>query len=272
MSKYIKKYRPFIDAGIREAITYKTNWIFMMIGNILGCFISFFLWKSVFLSSEKPDFMGFSIEQMTIYIFVTFITNNMISSGGTYDIGEEIKDGSIAMRMLKPISYNFTFLFQEIGNKLINVVLVFIPLILGVEIYRYVTTGVLRFSFINFTMYVISIMLAYLVNFFFNICYGFTAFIFKNLWGSNMLKNCLVNFLSGVVIPLAFLPLAVRKIFLILPFASLNYTPVMIYMGKYCGKEALCHMTLQFMWCIVFWIFSKIIWHMAVKYLCIQGG
>ena len=272
MPKCIKKYRPFINAGIQEAITYRVNWLFFIIGNILGCFIFYFLWKAVFLSSGETDFMGFTMEQMVLYIFITFITSNIIYSGGTYDIGEEIKDGSIAMRIIKPISYNFTFLFQEVGVKTIYVTFVFIPLMFAVEIYRYVSVGEVQFNAISFILYVVSVVLAYLINFFFNICYGFTAFFFKNLWGSNMLKNCLVNFLSGGVIPLAFLPLALRKIFLILPFASLNYTPVMIYMGKYCGTEALYYIVLQLIWCIIFWGLSKVVWCVAVKHLCIQGG
>ena len=32
-------------------------------------------------------------------------------------------------------------------------------------------------------LYLFSLTLAYLINFFFNICFGFTAFVFKNLWG-----------------------------------------------------------------------------------------
>lgn len=272
MNKYIKKYKPFIYTGIKEAITYRANWLFIICGNILGCFISFFLWKAVFESSTDSNFMGFSLEEMIIYVFITFITGNMINSGGTYNIGDEIKDGSIAMRMIKPISYNNTFLFQEIGNKIINVLIAFIPLIIGVEIYRYISAGEIRLSFTSLVMYAISVLLAYLINFFFNICYGFTAFFFKNLWGSNMLKNCLVNFMSGAVIPLAFLPVTLRNIFVALPFPSLNYTPVMIYMGKYQGKEAIYYIVVQLVWGVLFWLLSKIIWRVAIKHICIQGG
>lgn len=272
MNKYIKKYKPFIHAGIKEAITYRANWLFIIFGNIIGCFISFFLWKAIFESSSDSNFMGFSLEEMIIYVFITFITSNMINSGGTYNIGDEIKDGSIAMRMIKPISYNYTFLFQEIGNKIINVLIAFIPLIIGLEIYIYINTGDLIINFSSLFMYAVSVLLAYLINFFFNICYGFTAFFFKNLWGSNMLKNCLVNFMSGAVIPLAFFPTILRNIFIILPFSSLNYTPVMIYMGRYQGKEAVYYIAMQLIWCIIFWFLSKVIWRVAVKHLCIQGG
>ena len=115
-------------------------------------------------------------------------------------------------------------------------------------------------------------MLAYLINFFFNICFGFIAFVIKYLWGANMMKNCIVGFLSGAIIPLSFLPETLGRIFMILPFASLNYTPVMIYMGKYSGGWS-CFITSG---CSCFGRFllglSKLFWKLISRRLCVQGG
>lgn len=72
-----------------------------------------------------------------------------------------------------------------------------------------------------------------MINFYFNICFGFSAFVFKNLWGSNLLKNSLVAFMSGSLIPLVFFPKLIADLLHLLPFSSLVYTPVMIVIGKY---------------------------------------
>lgn len=272
MGKYLKIYTPFINAGMQEAVSYRINWLFVVFGNILGCFVSFFLWSAVYASTDGNTFMGFEYEQMIIYIFLTFLTSYIIGSGGTYDIGMEIKDGSIAMRLLKPISYNSTFLFQEFGSKMINIIILFIPLMAGVEIYRYHITGSVQFEIGRFLVYILSAFIAYLISFFFNICYGFTAFVFKNLWGSNMMKNCLVGFLSGNIIPIKFLPVAMANVLVYLPFASLNYTPVMIYMGIYNGAYMWFQILLQIVWCVFFWILTKVIWKCVIKHLTIQGG
>jgi ABC-2 type transport system permease protein len=132
--------------------------------------------------------------------------------------------------------------------------------------------GGIRFDILTFLIYLLSCVLAYLVNFFFNICFGFLAFVVKYLWGANMMKACVVGFLSGTIIPLAFLPKPLETAFLILPFASLNYTPVMIYMGKYTGLEMLWYMGLQLFWVFAFWALSKLLWKLSVKRLCVQGG
>lgn len=272
MRRKLKIYKPFINAGLQEATAYRANWIFLLLGNILGCFVSYFIWNAVFISGEGGTMNGFTMPQMVVYIFLMFLTTSLISSGGTYDIGEEIRDGSISMRMIKPISYNSTFLFQELGNKMITVCVLIVPLVIGVEICRTIFMGSIQFNIIGFLLYIVSCILAYLINFFFNICFGFIAFVIKYLWGANMMKNCIVGFLSGSVIPFSFLPDTLEKIFLFLPFASLNYTPVMIYMGMYNGFELLFYMGLQLFWVMAFWGLSKLLWHIATKYLCVQGG
>ena len=68
------------------------------------------------------------------------------------------------------------------------------------------------------------------------------------------------------------MPSRVAAVLDILPFASLSYTPVMIYMGMYSTGEILWHMGLQLFWLGVMICLSKIIWNSAVKHLSIQGG
>lgn len=272
MKRRLKIYTPFINAGLQEATTYRANWFFFIIGNIMGCFVSYFIWNAVFLSSGESSMNGFTMPQMVVYIFLMFLTTTLINSGGTYNIGEEIRDGSIAMRMIKPISYNSTFLFQELGNKIMTVFVIIIPLIIGVEICRGVLLGSAQFDFLLFLLYITSCVLAYLINFFFNICFGFIAFVIKYLWGANMMKNAIIGFLSGSVIPFSFLPDTLETIFLILPFSSLNYTPVMIYMGVYKGASLFFYLGLQLFWVLAFWGLSKLLWRIATKHLCVQGG
>ena len=179
MRRKLRIYLPFVNAGMQETATYRTNWIFMMLGNVLGCFISYFLWKAIFLSGDNASMNGFNMPQMVVYIFLIFLTATMINSGGTYDIGEEIRDGSIAMRLIKPVSYNGTFLFQELGNKLMTVCILIVPLVAGVEIVRFRLMGEVQFEVIRFFLYMLSAAFAYLINFFFNICFGFIAFFVR---------------------------------------------------------------------------------------------
>ncbi len=238
----------------------------------MSCFIMFFVWKAVFSSTDSQTFMGFSMEDMVVYLFITFLTGYLTYSDGTYAIATEIRDGSIAMRMIKPCSFDMCFLFQELGNKIFNVMVIFVPIVTGVEAYRWVITGACQFSVVNFLLYIVSLVLAYLISFYFNVSYGFMAFYLKNLWGADILKECIVNFLSGATIPLAFMPAALSTVLNLLPFSSLSYTPVMIYMGMYSPTQIVYRMLFQVFWLCMMILLSKAVWNHAVKRLCSQGG
>ena len=78
--------------------------------------------------------------------------------------------------------------------------------------------------------------------------------------------------MSGSLIPLAFMPDGLRLCLEYMPFASMSYTPVMIYMGKYAGYEILFRIGLQALWAVLLYGLSKLIWMGAIKKLCVQGG
>ena len=272
MKRVKKVYFPFINAGMQEVATYRVNWIFFILGNIMTCVVSYFIWKAVYASGGAEALDGFTMADMAVYISLMFMTSTIIGSDASYVVGEEVRDGSISMRLIKPVSYNATFLFQELGNKLLTEMVLMIPLVIGVEVIRAVMSGAVGFDALRFLIYLFSCIAAYLINFFFNICFGFLAFVIKYLWGANMMKQCVVNFLSGTIIPLAFLPKGLEQAFLLLPFASLNYTPVMIYMGKYDGLTMCWYLGLQIFWAAAFWGLSKLLWKVCVKRLTVQGG
>ena len=111
-----------------------------------------------------------------------------------------------------------------------------------------------------------------LISFYFEICFGFLAFIFKNIWGLQMMKSAVVGFLSGAMVPLVFLPEQAQSILTLLPFSSLIFTPVMIYLGMFDTSQILMALSLQVFWLGFFIILSELIWRSVIKRLSIQGG
>uniref|UniRef100_A0A7C3IJK3 Antibiotic ABC transporter permease n=1 Tax=Gracilinema caldarium TaxID=215591 RepID=A0A7C3IJK3_9SPIR len=268
----LKAYTPFTSAGIQSAIAYKWNFLGFFFGQIFFTFVMFFLWRAVFRHTPGGLIGGFTFLDMTIYIFVANITGFLADTDASYVVGEEIVQGSISMRLIKPVSFNLSILFTELGQKLIIITLVAIPVFLGLEWFRYSQSGHLEFSIATFTIYLVSVSLSYLVMFFFDVCFGYLAFIFKNLWGINMLKFGVLNFLSGGMVPLGLLPMAIQRALTVLPFASMRYTPVMIYTGKYQGLMILSALGTQILWVLLLYGLSSLIWKLTERHLTIQGG
>ncbi|MCC9942839.1 antibiotic ABC transporter permease, partial [Streptococcus agalactiae] len=152
--------------------------------------------------------------------------NLLTRTDSSFMIGDEVKDGSIIMRLLRPVHFAASYLFMEIGSRWLIFLSIGVPFLLVITGVRLFLGTDLIQAIVLVVFYIISIILAFLINFFFNICFGFSAFVFKNLWGSNLLKNSLVAFMSGSLIPLTFFPKIVADILGFLPFSSLIYTPV----------------------------------------------
>lgn len=272
MNKIKRQYLPFTKAGIQTTMMYSINFIFRALSELLYCFVMFYLWKAVFESSGGDTFMGFDMNDMTLYLFMSNITACLTSSSADNTIASEIQDGSISMRLIKPINLNMSYLFADISTPVVMFFAFSIPTLTGLEIYRFIVNGEIMFNITNFLLYLLSAVLAYMISFYINMCFGFIAFYVTNLWGMGMLKKILLKFLSGSVIPFAFLPDIMKNIMSLLPFASLGYIPVMIYMGKYSTEELVFNLILQLFWVLMLSAVSKLVWRGAIKHLCVQGG
>ena len=272
MNKIRRQYLPFMRAGVQTMITYRMNFLGFVVGGLIYCFVMYYLWKAVFLSSGGETFMGFSMTDMVVFLFLSNVTGELTFSSVSNDIGEEIKDGSIAMRLIKPVNTDLSYLAAELGGAFLRLVILALPMMVGLEIYRYCVFGTVILNPLHLLFYLLSVILAYLISFRVNLCFGFVAFYVKNLWGIGILKNSIINFLSGSLIPLAFMPGWLRTTLEYMPFASMSYTPVMLYMGKYGTYEILFRIGIQVVWAVLLYGLSKLIWFGAIKKLCIQGG
>ena len=49
MVKLWRRYKPFINAGVQELITYRVNFLLYRIGDVMGAFVAFYLcWTAIF--------------------------------------------------------------------------------------------------------------------------------------------------------------------------------------------------------------------------------
>lgn len=111
LSKIKKIYGAFTRAGIQDAVAYRASFLGFFIGEIFICFVMYFIWRAVYMSKGDSSFMGFTMTDMMVYVFMSNIATFLVGTDATYSIAEEIKDGSIIMRLIKPVKVDLSFLF-----------------------------------------------------------------------------------------------------------------------------------------------------------------
>lgn len=272
MKKFFKMYKPFAISTIQRMLSYKVNFFIFILGSILKALVVFYLWKAVFDNSKQTIMNGFTLSEMIVYVFISTMIGGAISTNTVFTVGSEVKDGSIAMNLIKPISYRIRLLFEAIGEFLYGTICVTIPLWIILIIAKYITNEELPPNIMTIGAFILSTILGFLILFLFNFCFGLIAFFVTNVWGVNHLKDGIIIFFSGQLIPIAFFPVWLQNTLNFVPFGSLNYTPVMIYLNKITGIALLQSLGIQMLWLIIMFILSSILWNRAINKLTILGG
>lgn len=268
----ISEYWPFAKSEIQRNLAYRLSFFMNVLGGILQVIIIYYLWLAIFNSSGSQDINGFSRVEMVTYIFISFITSRAIAQNIDDFIGFEVKHGDVAMNLIRPIDYMKRVGAISVGNLILQTVIIFIPLWITFIIFRFFVLGEALPSIFTLMWFFLSLLLSFIILFLMNFCFGLTSFFVTYIWGVQVCKNALIKMLSGEIIPLVFFPVWLQSIFKILPFGSLNYTPVMIYMEKYKGNEVINSILIQLAWVIVLYLIMKWCWKKAILRLTIMGG
>lgn len=172
--------------------------------------VSYYLWKAIYRSSSSATINGFSLNQMIIYILISFLTSLIISVDILSDVYKEVRDGSIAINLIRPISYEKRMMFQALGNVMYNFTLIFIVGFIGISVLFYSYTGSL--SIINILLYLASTIIGVFINFYYSYCFALLSFKITNMWGLSQIMQAITQLLSGALIPIVFFPKILQKL------------------------------------------------------------
>lgn len=268
--KEIKTYLPFARNTFQKLISYKANVIIFMFGDLLMLAVTYYLWKAIYGSSSEEIINGFTLNQMIIYVFITFLTGLMTSVDISQDISREVLDGSIAINLVRPINYEKRMFFQGLGNVFYNFIVIFLVTFTLTTFLFYRYFG--DINVVNIIIYFVSITLGILISFYFSYIFGLFSFKITNMWGMSQIMQAIIQLLSGTLIPIAFFPTWVQAVVKLFPFSSIIYTPTMIYLGKLSSTEIVCSLGIQVFWIVLLMVIARSMWQAMIKNLTVVGG
>ena len=278
IKRTLKLYLPFSKAGVKIELAYKAQIVMWMIISFIEVFFVIFLYEAIYRNS--PDGMssvinGFSFYDMILYMITSFFFTFLMGSGDTsYDIATDIREGTIANTMTKPVSYRLRHLFTYFGVFGFDAVVVLLPF-LTVVYGIFIGTGLLQVTAGRFILNVIFFLLFTLIAGFVNnaLSYfiGLMVFYTDHLFGLNMARNAIQGFLGGQMVPLAYMG-TVGVVFSYTPFAFMNSVPVLTLMGKVDVMQAIIYILIALVWIFVIELANRLIFRHALKKLTVQGG
>ena len=271
-------YLPFAKAGVKTELSYKAQIVMWIVISFIEVFFILFLYQAIYRNS--PDGMGavingFTFDDMVLYMITSFVFSFVMGAGDTsYNIYTDIREGTIANTLTKPVSYRLRHLSTFLGMVALDVVIVMLPL-MTLTYGTFFALGMIKMKAIDFIVNLVFFFIFTILGCFMNdaISYfvGMLVFFTDHLFGLNMARTALQGFMAGKMVPLAYMGV-VGVIFSYTPFAFLGSVPVLTLMGKVAVLEIIVYIFVAIAWILVIELVNHLIFSYAMRKLTVQGG
>ena len=183
-----------------------------------------------------------------------------------------IRDGGISYELARPKNLYFMWYFKIIGQRLANVALRFLPLIVVTALLPspYQLGG--PASLQHFILFLLSLGFGTLLVTALTVFYPIIMLTTMNEKGAVGLIITLADILSGIVVPIPFFPKFLQVISSFLPFQYISDLPFRIYVGNIQLADGVFGICIQFIWIIIFILLGNILMRKNIKRVVVQGG
>lgn len=262
----MKAFAAYLKIAFKSNTIYRVDFLFSIIGTCVNIFIYCAIWKALYGDNIAVNSVSY---EMVTTNFILSLAMSSVFLTNDFAIQQKLWDGSISTDMVRPIDLRISILARDLGNIFFKLITHFtLSVIISI-----VFIGMLPpKSFVCLLLYVVGMILGFCVLWALSVIVQMSAFWIINVWSISTIKNVVVNVLSGIMIPLCFLPDTLRKIISFTPFESIYYIPVNIYLGKITGIDVFNAYFIQLLWFVVLFFIGNVMWNKGKKRIFVQGG
>lgn len=265
----MKKYRALIKASLMEILAFPLSTIATFFGNIVFFIFTYYLWHGIYNYSNSDVVSGLTCNDTIIYLALANVINVLLDASIIYHMEHDIRTGKIIINVLRPLDFQLITFFYASGYYIRGFVLFLLPTFLLIPLFTK-TTILLG---INCLYFLISLIFSILISFFIDFIVGTICIFTQSTWGINIMKQVIVSFLSGAVLPLTFFPEKLRIIVEFLPFQAMFHIPISILTNSSLLFDDIIKMLgCQVLWIVITFVISKRFWKFSSRYIAINGG
>lgn len=250
----LNKYLETAKVLFKAQLAYRFDTVISMVFTVSKILLAYVLWGAIF--GKQSVIAGFTFNSMlSYYITSSFVTQLDQSSGTGRQISDEIKNGRFSKYIIKPMSIFGYFAAQTAGVSAFLLSFNLIAAILWVIIFH------VEIVFTGSSLLIISAIVLIILGLIFmlqlNYYIGILAFKFVDIWIFMMIKDNIVQFITGSFIPLTILPAGIIKVMGYFPFYYVSYLPSMLILGRN-RDEIMAGIICLLCWNAAFWILNSI--------------
>jgi len=273
-SASLRLYMGFVRLAFLKFLAFRLRYYTGVISYTIFVAGNAYLYKALFASrpvveAGPVEIGGLTLPEMITYIAVAWIGRSFTFNNIDRTLAFQVQKGEIAMQLIKPYHVQTVMMFEAMGEAAFRLLMFTLP-IMAVVVPVFKLQGPPDPALYAWTL--LSFILALVIGSQLNFLTGCLAFRLKNITGVIRAKHISMDFLSGVLVPFSFFPLWFQTVASWLPFQSLSYVPVTIYLGKRTGPELTSAILVQLAWAVGLFILGRWFWTRAVRQVTAQGG
>jgi ABC-2 type transport system permease protein len=267
MKRRFLVYFEFARVAFLKILAYRLRYFTGIVGYFINVSVYYFIWSAIYGSSATVA--GYNLPQMTTYVAIGWIIRSFYFNNVDREIALEVSEGKIAINLIKPVDPQMMYVSQTAGEGCFRAVMFTLPI---AAVLMLVYPISLPASFPLGLLFLLSCLLALLIFTLLNFIVGTLALHIISILGVIRAKYAIVEFFSGLLIPISFFPPGLQRAMAFLPFPHLSFTPLQIYLGKVRGPAAWEALGMQALWVLILFGFGRLFWKFSMRKLSVQGG
>lgn len=187
-------------------------------------------------------------------------------------IFEDIRTGGVAYELTRPMDIYRMWFVKNLATRTAKATLRCLPILLVAACLPKPYGLSLPTSPLAFLLFLVTMVLALVVVVACCMLVYIATFYTLNPLGVRIVATSMAEFLTGGIVPIPFMPDAMRRIVELTPFASMQNLPFRIYSGDLAGGDLVRSLALQLFWAVALIAIGRIWMRHALRRVVVQGG
>ncbi|HEV8336856.1 MAG TPA: ABC-2 family transporter protein [Candidatus Polarisedimenticolia bacterium] len=248
-----------------EAVAYRAEFLVWMFSTTMPL-IMLALWSAV---ARDAPVGRFGQKEFVAYFLATFIVRQLTGSWVAWEMNFEIRQGTLALRLLRPIPPMLTYAVQNLAAQPLRLV---VALPMAAIWLASTGAGQLTRDPVVWAAFVAAMLGAWLVTFLTSFTIGCLAFFMESSLKVMDVWLTLFFVFSGYLIPVELFPPALRAVVDWLPFRFQIGLPVELMTGAHDRAAALALLGRQWGWAALMMGGTILLWRKGLQRFAAYGG
>ena len=264
-SRTIRALPTLLRVGVAETVAYRAEFIVWILTTTQPL-IMMSLWASV---AKDGDYEGYSPSKFVGYYLATLLVRQLTGNWVAWQMMEEIRLGTMAMRLLRPIHPFITYTASHLAALPFRSI-VALPLV----VVLLVTSGrnALTHDPLQLAVLPLAIAMAWLITFAILFAIGSLAFFLTQTMAISTVYFGLFSLFSGYLLPLDLLPSPIARVAAWLPFRFTLSVPVELLTHGLDHGQVARLLGSQLAWTVALVVGALALWRAGVRRFESVGG